>query len=519
MIDRVFKLQTEYMKRMKRLSLIYQVCCLSLLAIVLACTPNVPENAVPNGEDVDIYPDYTDVYVPYNIAPLNFHINYVGEADFVSVVEDASGVRLVAGGQDAQFDEDEWHSLLESNKGKTLTVTVYVGQADSWKCFNTFEIHVAEEPIDEYISYRLIEPSYVNYRSMQLCQRNLTNFDESVIYANTEMSLRNEASEYQCVNCHSYQNYHTDNFQFHARQYKGGTVVVSNGKPVKVNLKTDSTIAAGVYPAWHPTAPVIAYSINHTVQAFVIDDPDHKIEVLDTLSDMVLYHVDTNEVQIVQKTKDSMETTPGWSPKGDMLYYCSAYYPVDSENIHFELGNHYDSIRYDIIRQAYDVKTRKLGEPDTVFKASELGKSASFPRISPDGRYLLFGMADYGYFHIWHISSDLYVIDQNDMSRRRLANMNSNDVEGYHSWSSNGRWIVFSTRRDDGNYSRAYIGYFDKNGKDYKAFAVPQRDPLYNKRLMKSFNVPEFMVEKVTISPQELADVIRQDAIPAQIYQ
>jgi hypothetical protein len=128
-------------------------------------------------------------------------------------------------------------------------------------------------------------------------------------------------------------------------------------------------------------------------------------------------------------------------------------------------------------------------------------------------------MADYGYFHIWHISSDVYVIDLNDMSRRRLANMNSNDVEGYHSWSSNGRWIVFSTRRDDGNYSRAYIGYFDKNGKDYKAFAVPQRDPLYNKRLMKSFNVPEFMVEKVTIAPQELADVIRQDAIPAQIYQ
>jgi hypothetical protein len=77
---------------------------------------------------------------------------------------------------------------------------------------------------------------------------------------------------------------------------------------------------------------------------------------------------------------------------------------------------------------------------------------------------------------------------------------------------------VFSTRREDGNYSRAYIGYFDKYGKDYKAFVVPQRDPLYNKRLMKSFNVPEFMVQKVKISPQELANVISQDPIPAKIY-
>ena len=510
-------INSEYIGMRFRL-LTYHICSLLVLMTIASCTPTIPDNAVPNGEDVDIYPDYTDVYVPYNIAPLNFHINREGKADFVSVVEDAEGQKLVAGGVNAQFDEDDWHAMLERNKGKDLMVTVYVKAAEKWERYNAFTIHVAEEPIDEYISYRLIEPSYVSYRSMQLCQRNLTNFDESVIYANTEMSRRDEGEEYQCVNCHSYQNYHTDNFQFHARQYKGGTIVVHDGKITKLNLKTDSTIAAGVYPSWHPTAPIIAYSVNHTVQAFLIDDPDHKIEVLDTLSDMILYYVDTNEVQIVQKTKDSMETTPGWSPKGDALYYCSAYHPVEGPNIHFELSNHYDSIRYDIIRQSYDVATRTLGEPDTVFKASEINKSASFPRVSPDGRYLLFGLADYGYFHIWHKSSDLFVIDLNDMSRRRLGKMNSNDVEGYHAWSSNGRWIVFSTRREDGNYSRAYIGYFDKNGKDYKAFAVPQRDPLYNKRLMKSFNVPEFMVQKVQVSPQELADVIRQDPIPAKLF-
>ena len=144
-----------------------------------------------------------------------------------------------------------------------------------------------------------------------------------------------------------------------------------------------------------------------------------------------------------------------------------------------------------------------------------MGMSATFPRISPDGRYLLFAMGNWGCFHIWHPESDLYIMDLKSGNVRKLENVNSSEAESYHSWSSNGRWIIFGTRRDEGNFTRPYIAYFDKNGKGYKAFEVPQKDPEFYQTCTYSYNIPEFMVEPVKISPQKFADTAKGDAIKA----
>ena len=93
----------------------------------------------------------------------------------------------------------------------------------------------------------------------------------------------------------------------------------------------------------------------------------------------------------------------------------------------------------------------------------------------------------------------------------------SDDVESYHSWSSNGRWVVFSSRRNDGNYTRPFLAYIDKDGKGRKPFELPQDDPDMHRRFMKSYNIPEFMKGPVTISPQEFASLIRDtEAVPAR---
>ena len=141
-----------------------------------------------------------------------------------------------------------------------------------------------------------------------------------------------------------------------------------------------------------------------------------------------------------------------------------------------------------------------------------MGKSATLPRISPDGNYLLYGLGGWGCFHIWHPDADLYVTDLRTGEMRALEEANSPQAESYHSWSSNGRWILFATRRDDGNYSRLYISYFDESGKAHKAFELPQEDPDFYTNCLKSFNVPEFMVEPVSISSQEFASVAKKDA-------
>ena len=147
-----------------------------------------------------------------------------------------------------------------------------------------------------------------------------------------------------------------------------------------------------------------------------------------------------------------------------------------------------------------------------VLDAKKMDKSATFPRISPDGRYLLFGMGEYGCFHIWHKDADLCLIDLETMQLRNLKEVNSSDVESYHAWSSNGRWMLFTSRRDDGGYTHLYIAYFDKQGKAYKPFILPQRNPYFYNDYYKSYNVPEFMIEPVAITPQEFARYLDTDA-------
>ena len=57
--------------------------------------------------------------------------------------------------------------MLDASKGKSIKVEVWGQKDGEWLSFNPFEIHVAVEPIDEYVSYRLIEPSYVAWTFME----------------------------------------------------------------------------------------------------------------------------------------------------------------------------------------------------------------------------------------------------------------------------------------------------------------------------------------------------------------
>jgi Tol biopolymer transport system component len=481
-----------------------------LLFIFSFCSKQLPQNAVFQETPVPISPDYGNVTIPWNIAPFNFNIQEEAD-DYLTVVrgianQSRNDVRV--NGKKVMFPLKKWRKLLEENKGDTLCVEIYLKKNNQWYKYPLMKIYIAPEAIDGYISYRLIEPSYVTYEVMTINQRNLTNFDERVIYDNSMLS---KGENGQCINCHSFQkNNQTGKMQFHVRQRLGGTVIVSGREARKVNLKTKYTISAGVYPAWHPTENIIAYSVNNTGQNFHTKDTQ-KVEVMDSESDLILYDIDKNEVSIIAGDSTQLETFPAWSPDGKFLYYVSAAYPENvnksSENLYLQ----YKNFHYNIYRKAFNQETYEFTYTDTIFEASEYGKSATFPRVSPDGRYLLFTLGAYGNFHIWHKSSDLYLLDMETWTLTALSELNSPDVESYHSWSSNGRWIIFSSRRDDGSYTRPYIAYF-KEGKAFKPFILPQRDPDFYNELFQSYNIPEFMTEPVNVSRKELVDAVKKDA-------
>lgn len=462
-----------------------------------------PHDARRVAKQPTIYPDYANVTIPPNIAPLNFMLMDGAEA----VVVDINGAEYVReSGCKALFDADAWRELLSANKGKRLSVQVYGRYGDTWKAFKPFEWTVAEEQIDPNLVYRLISPSYVSYEDLTLCQRNLEGFDEQVMVNNM---LCSDEQEGQCVNCHSFQNYNPRRMQFHARQNHGGTFLMRDGEMRKVALKNDSTLSAGVYPAWHPRLDIIAYSTNKTVQSFHTRELN-KIEVYDAASNLILYDIARNAITTISARADRFDTYPAWSPDGQWLYYSSAKVPYQSDTVSIPLAlKHVKEIRYNIYRRHFDAATRRFGAEELVFDAAGRGLSATLPRLSPDGRHLLFSTAAYGCFHIWHHDADLWLMDLSRKEACPLRAANSKDTESYHTWSSNGSWVVFSSRRTDGNYTRPFFTHIDKKGRATKAFELPQRDPECHLLLMKSYNIPELTRGRVPLRPQQAAKVMR----------
>lgn len=452
-----------------------------------------------------IFPDYCNVTVPCNIAPLNFMLPADEYADCVARLTAPDGQCQTYGREvKVQIPEDEWHSLLDASKGKAIKVEVWGKKEGEWFAFQPFDIHVAEHPIDEYLSYRLIEPSYVAYSSMEIAQRHLTTFDESQIFNN---EIASDKKVGQCINCHSYQNYKTDNMLFHVRLSNGGTIIVNDGKISKVDLKRDYTISGGVYPSWHPTAKLIAFSTNQTRQAFHTLNPN-KIEVFDLASDLILYDVETDSVSIVCNDPDLLEVYPTWSPDGRYLYYCKTV-PLPEELRQLDIRSYYQKVQYNLYRRSFDVASRVFGEEELVYDAASADKSATLPRVSPDGRYLLFAQGQYGCFHVRHHDADVVCmpLGEDVPADVDLTRLNSEGfAESYPTWSSNGHWIMFASRRGDGNYCRVYFSYFN-NGKAEKAFLLPQEDPEHNTYRLKSYNRPEFMVEPVRTSIEEFRRV------------
>lgn len=484
----------------------------AILFTMFACQTKIPTDFKLAMRPSAITPDYSDLSIPVNIAPLNFVIDEKGE-EYMARLYNRQGDQLIAKGHLIDWDVKKWHKLLQKTKDDTIYVDVFVKNQGIWTKYVPFHYFVAEE-IDSYISYRQIEPLYVNFETLRICQRNLTNFEEKEIYNNSPF-LSPEGGK-QCINCHSYQDYNrTHSMQMHIRVNHAGTLILRNGEITKVNLKVGDAYSAGAYTSWHPSEPLIAYSINDTWQHFHSVD-NNKVEVQDAASDLILYDVDNNIVEMLTDTKTMLETFPYWSPDGQYLYYIGAQVPeMTSEEMSEYRYSNYKDIKYDIYKMRFDLNTRTFSEPDTVFMASIIGKSATFPRESPDGKYMIFTMGEYGTFHNFHHDADLYLKDLTTDSIRRMDEINSDDTESYHSWSSNGRWIVFSSRRGSGSYTRLYLTHFDENGKGSKPFILPQKTPAIDQILFKSYNVPEFMAKPVEISRAQMIEAVKTEPISA----
>ncbi len=473
----------------------------ALLIFLYACSDHPVPGSGKTQHTPLLEPDYTGVTIPVNIAPMNFKIQEKAEKYFVEVNgTDGSSVNISSKSGTIAFPVKKWQRLLRQNQNQELTYTIYLKNNGEWQKTEPFTQKISGDPVDPYLYYRLLHPGYISWTEISIKQRNLESFREKTVVENNVLSQN-------CVNCHSFNRENPDNFLFHVRGSHGGTYFMEGDQLKKVNLKTEDIENGATYPRWHPSGKFVAFSSNKVVQQFHSADMK-KIEVSDLNSKLVLYDIEKNEIFEIEVGNHGqfMDTYPEWSPCGTQLFFCRAA----------QIGEVYDyqDIRYDLYRASFDPATRTFGEPERMVDAGAMQKSISFPRVSPDGNTLVFTLHDFGCFPIWHEEADLHAIDLQNLRAFELP-VNSDKTESYHSWSSNGRWLLFSSKRGDGLSARPYIAWSGPDGQTGKPFVLPQKDPEFYRKFLKTYNIPEFATTEVSFTPSKLRKAAESDALQA----
>ena len=450
---------------------------ISLLVVAVSCAPKVPGSAVDAGPAA-IFPDYAGVTIPRSVAPLNFRI--IQEADeSVAVLSSRSGSFTVKG-PDVKTSISRWRSMTADSD--SILVTIYTKANGGWTRHEPFSFYMNDDPIDEYLCYRRIFPGYGAYRAMGIYQRNLTTFKESLIFGHEDAG--GAKANATCVNCHAFSSCDPSTLHMHIRGKLGGTLIGGNVYKLK---NPEEGGPNPTYVNWSHDGRFIAYSAEKVKQWFNSANGDI-LEVADISSEILIYDVEANTIR-KQTTIDPSKRVlmPVFAPGTDRVYYCAAE-PQDSVS----------HVRYGLYSIAFD-PAGGLCYGESRCEIPEEDGSVSFPRISYDGKYLIYAKGDHGYFHAWHKDSDLYILNLESGESRALAEINSSDSESCHSWSLSDRWIVFGSRRADGLYTLPYIAHIDESGHCSKPFLVPQKDPGYYQTGLFSFNLPEFVSGRVTI--------------------
>ena len=466
---------------------------LTLALTLTACVPT-PKDVQPAPAEAELYPDYRDVVLPCNIAPLNFLVRNEGVDALQLTAGDAT---LRCRGNKLVWNEAEWHQWLGRHTGDTVPCTLTARIDGQWQEFKPFQWVVSRDSIDRYVTYRLIEPGYEVWHEVEIEERCLEDFSTRTLADGKRLGNR-------CMNCHTHGGQKGELSYFYVRGQGGGTIVNRNGQLRKMSLVTPRANGSSVYGDWHPSGRYGVFSTNQIIPAFH-SDPARRLEVYDTRSDLMVADFDTDSLLTqpeVSQSDDRLETFPCFSADGEWIYFCAASNPLGTHvGNAAEMMPTIDTLRYALWGMPFDAGTGQMGTPMLIYAREG---SVSMPKCSPDGAYLAYTASDYGTFPIWHREARMELLDcqalkaGNATSKTHAPALHPicrTDIHAtYHSWSHNSRWIVFASKAEDTQYGRIQMVHIEADGDSIrlsKALTLPQADPSADDWNLRSYNIPD----------------------------
>jgi roadblock/LC7 domain-containing protein len=186
---------------------------------------------------------------------------------------------------------------------------------------------------------------------------------------------------------------------------------------------------------------------------------------------LCVFDRETGEFRALPGADDTrfVQSNPTWSPDGKYIVFARAKAPdlrntkhqgyvwlTPAESEDFITSG--EPFLFDLCRVPFNGGRGGTAEP--LEGASNNGMSNFFARYSPDGRRIVFCRAKS--YMLLQPDSELYIIPAEGGNARRLR-CNTRRMNSWHSWSPNGKWLVFASKAYS-DYTQLCLTHIDENG-------------------------------------------------------
>ncbi len=326
---------------------------------------------------------------------------------------------------------------------------------------------------------------------------------------------------YTCANCHSFsRDGKTLGMDVDGPQNDKGTYALATITP-EMSIQTKDIITWNSFPGKPPGLNTIGFMAQVS--------PDGRYAVV-TLNEVV-YVANFKDYRFLQvfyptrgilawydRVTGSMKALPGaddphyvqtggfWSPDGKYLVFARAEamesYPEGRKLAAYANDPNEIPMQYDLYRIPFN--EGKGGRPEPIAGASKNGMSNNFPKVSPDGRWIVFVQCRNG--QLMRPDSQLYIVPAQGGQARRMR-CNTPLMNSWHSFSPNGRWLVFSSKSRS-PYTQMFLTHLDEEGRDSPAILIEN-----STAANRAVNIPEF----VNI-PSDGLKLLSMDVPAAKVY-